>query len=312
MDYYSILGVAQNASKEDIQKAYKKLAAKYHPDVNSDVEASKKFKEIAQAYEYLSSDKPAMNDHFSFDTIFNSFFKERQFPNIVSCSITLAECYKGCEKTISIPSYINCSKCNGLGFSEFVTCNICNGSKYIVKSKGHLRVSTVCAKCDGRGSLPVKPCSCEAGRIPGVDREHRIRIMAGVEHGAHVQITGNDFCQVIVQPHAFYTRKGADLFCKIPVTYSQAFHGGDVRVKTLKNDYCLIKVPARYKFNTPLKLHNMGMPRMGINGYGDLYVHVSLDYPNDTNEYSSNIDVLADIEKGCEFPVIQEFIQNNK
>ena len=173
-DYYKILGVDKNASKEDIRKAYKRLAKRYHPDLNKDSGAADRFKEINEAAAVLGDDKRRQQydrfgtsadqfqgfqgfdssdfGGFDFDDIFESFFGANPFfsggrrgrqprrrgANLqYELEITLEQAAKGATKKIKIPRMETCPKCNGLGAeseSDIHRCETCNGSGYVKRA----------------------------------------------------------------------------------------------------------------------------------------------------------------------------------
>lgn len=170
-DYYKILGVSKDASKEEIKKAYKQLAKKYHPDLNKEKEASDRFKDINEAYSVLSDDHKRTNydrfgnagEQFSqdfggfnqqgfgedfFNEIFENFFggsmrgfggskrkASRGKDLVYEMEMSLEEAAKGFEKEIKINKYESCESCNGTGAKDgkMETCSTCNGSGTISK-----------------------------------------------------------------------------------------------------------------------------------------------------------------------------------
>ncbi|MGD6847161.1 molecular chaperone DnaJ [Rossellomorea aquimaris] len=164
-DYYEVLGVGKDASKDEMKKAYRKLSKKYHPDINKDADADEKFKEISEAYEVLSDDqKRAQYDRFGhtdpnqgfgggadfggggfggFEDIFNTFFGggggRRRDPNAprqgadlqYTMSLTFEEAVFGKDTEIEIPREEECDTCHGSGAkpgTKVNTCSHCNGS----------------------------------------------------------------------------------------------------------------------------------------------------------------------------------------
>ncbi len=171
-DYYKILGVSRDATKEEIRKAYRRLAKLYHPDLNKgDKEKEEKFKEINEAYSVLSDDKLRQqydqfgttenngfqggaggfgfkDFDFDFDDIFGSFsdlfgFGQRQNRKRVvrgddiykDLTISLKEAALGTEKELKVKFSEKCPHCQGTGAEEFETCPTCNGSGYIRKTR---------------------------------------------------------------------------------------------------------------------------------------------------------------------------------
>ncbi len=174
-DYYEILGVSKNASKEEVKKAYKKLAMKYHPDVSKESNAEEKFKEISEAYAVLSDDGKRANynqfGHAAFDQRYTQedIFRGAHFEDIFSeifgdegfdvfdmffgrsnrkrkargndikhdLEITLEEAASGIERNIEVERYEKCDDCNGSGAqdNELRDCEACNGSGIIRKTQ---------------------------------------------------------------------------------------------------------------------------------------------------------------------------------
>jgi len=197
-DYYEVLGVAREASDDEIKKAYRKLAVKFHPDKNpGDKSAEENFKEIGEAYEALSdAHKRAAYDqygHAAFDararagrgggfhdpfdifrevfsgsSIFEEFFggQDPSQPHRgddlrYDLEITLEEAVLGCEKKISITKSIRCATCDGSGMeqgSKTRVCPTCAGHGVVLTSRGFISLRQTCPHCKGSGRLLEKPC----------------------------------------------------------------------------------------------------------------------------------------------------------
>ena len=203
-DYYEILGVSKSASKDEIKKAYRKLALKYHPDKNKgDKTSEEKFKEASEAYHVLSDDKRKTNyDQFghaafegggnqgfgnfdfgsSFSDIFEDFFGDDIFSGSrrggrrsssrgndlrYDLSIDLESAYKGVEKKINYTSYKKCMGCSGQGSeagSKPTSCNVCNGHGKVRTSQGFFTIQQTCSQCGGYGEIITNPCKKCSGQ----------------------------------------------------------------------------------------------------------------------------------------------------
>lgn len=229
-DYYKILGVDRNASKEEIKSAYKRLAKKYHPDVNKDPSAADKFKEINEAASVLGDDsKRKQYDQFgsdferryhqNFSRDFSGFdFEDMDFGDLFEMffgggmssgrnrrrrgrdiqydiEITLNEAATGVKKEIKLEKPEICSSCKGRGGDDFETCNECNGrgvKKVTQRTPFGIFQSTVtCKKCSGMGEIINNICSeCNGEGIIHKKKKLEISIPAGVDTGAQLRLRG--------------------------------------------------------------------------------------------------------------------------
>jgi len=229
-DYYEVLGVERNASEAEIKKAFRKLARKYHPDVNpGDKEAEAKFKEVSEANEVLSDpQKKAQYDQFGhaafgpgggeggfggfsdfggFGDIFDMFFggggQRRRGPVKGSdlrynLEITFEEAAFGLEKDINVPRTETCGKCKGSGAAPGTspkTCPRCNGTGQIQYTQstpfGRFVQSRVCDECHGDGRVVESPCpECGGSGQVRKTRTIHIRVPAGVDTGSRLRVAG--------------------------------------------------------------------------------------------------------------------------
>jgi molecular chaperone DnaJ len=227
-DYYEVLGVDRDATEEEIRKAFRKLAFKYHPDHNHDDTAGEKFKEVNEAYEVLSDpDKRAAYDRFGhggaeglfgrgfegfdfggFGDIFDAFFggvatATRQAPQrgtdlSYGITITFEEAALGGEKEITISRTENCSLCQGVGSkpgSQPSRCPNCNGTGQVRRVHqslfGRFTHTITCPQCHGEGRIITEPCP----QCRGTGREKRkanisVNIPAGVDNGSQIRLRG--------------------------------------------------------------------------------------------------------------------------
>ena len=227
-DYYAILGVPRNATLEEIKRAYRRLALKYHPDRNpGNKEAEEKFKEISEAYNVLSDpEKRALYDSYghaglksagykgfedisdifkTFSDLFEEFFgfsfEEAAGPSPrrgVDLSkelvFDLEDILTDKRVTLEVEKYDTCPKCNGLGYDPekgVRICETCKGKGKISHIEGFFRVTYTCPECKGRGSYYVAKCSeCNGSGRVWTKKQIKVNIPAGVEDGTVFKIKG--------------------------------------------------------------------------------------------------------------------------
>ncbi|MBI5849161.1 MAG: molecular chaperone DnaJ [Nitrospirae bacterium] len=227
-DYYELLGVSRQAAPEELKKAYRQLAMKYHPDRNSGDKASEeKFKEISHAYSVLSDpEKRAHYDRFGtadgfgagqgpftggagFGDIFEDFFGDffggnfgghrRQQPSKgndlrYDLDISLEEAVFGTEKVITFPKLQRCGECSGSGSEpgkQPEICSACKGSGHIRYQQGFFSVSKSCGKCYGTGKIISNPCKkCKGHGSVQEQKTVNLKIPAGVDAGSRLKIVG--------------------------------------------------------------------------------------------------------------------------
>ena len=228
-DYYEVLGVQKNSSEDDLKKAFRRLAMKYHPDRNpDDAEAEAKFKEAKEAYEVLcDQNKRAAYDQFGhagvdqagmggarggagFGDIFEDIFGDifggggrrggggtrayRGSDLQYNLELSLEEAVAGKEVDIRIPAMKTCETCSGTGAKKGThpqTCSTCHGQGEVRIQQGFFSIQQTCPQCHGNGKVITDPCpECHGqGRI----EEHKtlsVKIPAGVDTGDRIRLSG--------------------------------------------------------------------------------------------------------------------------
>src|SRR5436305_8843627 len=277
-DYYKVLGVSKSASTEDIKKAFRKLARRYHPDVNpGDKKSEEKFKEINEAYEVLSDPAkrrkydmlgPNWQEQFGFPSSaggrnnfrgssmnynsggFSDFF-EALFGRPTTSArktgedieqkveVTLQEAYSGGMRTFNIQSTEPCPVCRGTRVVAGKSCTNCNGLGTLGRSK----------------RIQVK--------IPaGVDNGSKIRVAGEGQPGSGAGPRGDLFLVIGVKPDPLFERRGDDLFSEIDVDLVTAILGGEVAVATPDGRKLVLTVPQETQNGRLFRLENKGMPRL--------------------------------------------------
>ncbi|MEZ0480519.1 molecular chaperone DnaJ [Planococcus sp. SSTMD024] len=228
-DYYEVLGVSKDASKEEIKKAYRKLSKQYHPDINKEADASEKFQEVKEAYEVLSDDqKRAQYDQFGhqdpnqgfgggfggaegfgFDDIFSTFFgggTRRRDPNAprkgedlqYSMTIDFLDAIFGRETEIEIPKDETCETCDGSGAKPGTskkTCPYCEGTGQLNVAQdtpfGRMVNRRACHHCEGTGQIIEEKCTtCRgAGKVRKM-KKIKVTVPAGVDDGQQLRVSG--------------------------------------------------------------------------------------------------------------------------
>lgn len=327
-DYYEILGVQKDATQDDIAKAFRALATKYHPDKNPDdpEEASKKFKEITKAYEILGNaekrakfdrlggDEETLDMNGAFGDIFGRFFHQNQRRSTdikVDVLIDLESVNSGCSRSVSVQRFRKCKDCSGSGALKTESCEACGGAGRKVTLQGPFTLQSICPVCKGKGTRIVEPCPVCNGTCGQKETEEvQVDIPPGIENGMHLKIPHKDgdiYVLVLVREHPLFVRYGSDLVCEIPVTYTQLALGALVDIPTIDSKATL-KIPAKSQSGAKLKLKGMGLPRLDMQGKGDLYAIVSLEVPKTlTDEYKAALEALVELEQAQNCPKIQEF-----
>ncbi|ABC65179.1 molecular chaperone DnaJ [Aster yellows witches'-broom phytoplasma AYWB] len=227
-DYYHILGLDKDASPEDIKKAYRILAKKYHPDISKEANAESKFKEVQEAYSVLGdASKKSNYDRFGdssdngfsdfgsggfdgFDSFGDSFFssfgdifgnqqtKKPSYDKKVEMTIGFIDSVLGANKTIEITVEADCRVCHGKGavsHQDVIACRRCGGTGQIITEQrtflGNIRSRQVCPNCSGKGQEIKNKCyACHGQKRQKVKQSATFNIPAGIQEGMSLQVPG--------------------------------------------------------------------------------------------------------------------------
>ena len=341
MNYYEILGAKRNASQSEIKKIYRRLARKYHPDVNpGDSIAEERFKQIQEAYKVLSDpekrkiynrsgyyrdgQQAAARNGFhgvrfdgtsTFGDIFSDLFGRgnagassarptRGQDLEYRIEIPFLDSIRGTQTRIRMSRRVVCSRCKGTGGTSGAgqrSCPRCKGTGKTQDLRGIISFSTPCPQCGGSGSIGVGncfPCSGE-GLVQKVERL-RVRIPAGLKNGSRIRVPGKGdgaafggppgdlFLVVRVQPHPFFSRKGDDVLCSVPVTIEEAVLGAEIEVPTVEGK-ARLKIPSGTQNGQKFRLRGRGAPSARGGGRGDQLVEVQVVLPTVEDERSKEI-----------------------
>ena len=324
-DYYEILNVDKSSSKNDIKKAYRKIAMKYHPDKNPDnKEAEDKFKEAAEAYSVLSDDKKKVqydryghaglnqqgfggpggfsgmdaNDIFSaFSDIFgggdifgNSSRRSSRNGNSlkISISLTLEEIFKGTNKKIKIKRWEKSSQTPTM-------CSKCSGSgevRHVQRSfLGQIVNVQECSSCEGVGFIGgrEKKSATITIKVPaGVNDGNYMPMKGEGDHSVKGGAAGNLIVYFQEKEHDLFTRSESDLYIDCWIDYTEAVLGTKVKVPTL-DGYVQMSIPAGIKNSQLLRLKNKGFKELNRFKTGNQYVRINIRIPKNINNDVKNL-----------------------
>lgn len=352
-DYYEVLGLSKGASEDEIKKAYRQLAKKYHPDLNpGDKDAEAHFKEVNEAYQVLSdNDKRTKYDQFGhagvdpnfgaggggfggfnaegFDfgdigDIFGDIFgfggsrTRRNGPTRGSdihlhLTISFEEAAKGCKKVVESSRVQTCSSCGGSGAEKGTNaeeCSFCHGTGTVKVTQrtplGMVSTTRSCDRCGGTGKIIKTPChECHGQGQVRRPRKLEVEIPAGIADGQVITLSGQgDYgrnggpagdmdISISVRPHQIFTRINNDVWCEVPLTFTQAALGCEITVPTLYGKVSYT-VPAGTQPGESFRLRGKGIQNLNRYGKGDQYVKVSIEVPK--NLTGKQKDLLKQFE----------------
>jgi len=228
--------------------------------------------------------------------------------------VTLEEAFNGVQKTINVPTAVNCDVCHGSGGengSEPVTCPTCQGMGKVRAQQGFFTVERTCPTCSGAGQTIKNPCrACGgAGRVEK-ERNLSVNIPAGVETGTRIRLTGEGeagmrggptgdlYIFIEVRDHQIFQRDGVNLYCRVPVSITTAALGGEVEVPTIDGGKARVKVPAGSQTGKQMRLRGKGMPALRGGGSGDMLIELAVETP--VNLSARQRELLEEFERLAE------------
>ncbi len=286
-DYYKILGVEKSATPEDIKKAFRKLAVKYHPDKNKDdKKAEEKFKEVNEAYEVLSDpEKRKQNDAFGEN------WKYSQANGGIDGFVGAGQPGSGGNNRQGSPEEFADKYGSEGNFSAFFESlfghRAGQGNRASRKGQDYQAEMLMNLEEAYHGTERLLNVNGQQLRIklkPGIRHEQTIRLREKGGPGLGGGPNGDILITIKVEENSYFERKGDDLYVTLPVDIYTAVIGGKTTVKTLKGEIKL-DIPPKTDSGKVLRLKGLGMPVYDKAGeYGNLYVKVELHLPSALSE----------------------------
>ena len=310
-DYYKLLDVDKSATDKEIKNAYRRLARKYHPDINpGDKRAEEHFKEINEAYEVLSDkDKRQKYDLYGENWQYADQFAKAESQKAQWNTANSQRTYQFSDFS-DIFSDLFGNADAGYGKAHFPqrgndlhsTVEITLDEAYHGQTRTiQLNGQAFCASCKGSGRIGKRVCSiCHGSGATQTIKRLEVKIPAGVKDGAKIRIAqqgqesyaggpkGDLYLIVHIKPHKQFERKGDDLYVEITVPLLSAILGGEVSVPSM-NGSLKLRIPEGTQNGKVFRLTGKGMPVVGKNSHGNILAKVKVLLPENLSKEEKDL-----------------------
>ncbi|MDO6585687.1 molecular chaperone DnaJ [Salipiger sp. 1_MG-2023] len=224
--------------------------------------------------------------------------------------VTLEDAFTGLQKTINVPTSVQCGECHGSGAeggAEPTTCPTCSGMGKVRATQGFFTVERTCPTCSGLGQIVKNPCKkCGGAGTQRRERALSVNIPAGVETGTRIRLAGEGeagmrggppgdlYIFIEVKQHEIFEREGLELHCRVPVSMAAAALGGDIEVPTIDGGRSRVKIPAGSQSGRQMRLRGKGMPALRGGAAGDMFIELAVETP--VNLTSRQKELLREFE----------------
>lgn len=315
-DYYKILGVDKSSGADEIKKAYRKLAMKYHPDRNKgNKDAEERFKAISEAYAVLSDpEKRKQYDMFGAEGFQQRYTREDIFSGFDFSDIF---------REFGFGNFGGRKRGGGTSIFEHIFSGASRGPKY--RTQGDPYSSFFSGFGGGTGAIKGQDVIYElpvhledivqtnqrtiSYNLGDRHEQIKVKIPAGIADGKKLRLAGKGqsgpeggppgdlYIKIKVLDHPVFKRKGDDLYMNREIKFSDAVLGTTIEVPTIDGKRLSLKIPAGSQSSSKMRLRGYGMPRMGGGGRGDAYVKIQVSVPKKLNKRQKElIEELKDLD----------------
>lgn len=264
----------------------------------------------------------------AFDDLFGMFFSDagrvRQRPSsepgsdvVLEAEISLEEAATGVKKEFELSRLVSCDSCEATGAKRGTSpsrCNYCKGTGQITSSRqgffGSFVTRTTCPECGGRGEVILSPCSdCQGEGRHLVSEKISVNVPAGVSDGVQIKVSGQGevgirggakgdlYVLIRIKPHSVFERQGDDIFCRLPISFTQAVFGAQIPAPSL-NGSTKLTIPPGTQPGAVFKLKGKGIPHLRGRGRGDQVVEVTVSVPKRLTKEQKRL--LHEFAKTCQ------------
>ncbi|MBT7766631.1 MAG: molecular chaperone DnaJ, partial [Bdellovibrionales bacterium] len=243
-------------------------------------------------------------------------------------NVSFDEAAFGISRVVSLSRHIECPTCNGTACAPGTSpssCGHCHGQGEVRRQQGFFTMATVCPSCQGQGKVITTPCpKCRGNARISRTVDLEVKIPAGIDHGQRLKLSGEGdsglnggprgdlYVLVSVKEHEFFEREDFDIYCTVPVSFSQAALGTEMEVPTLKGRV-KVTVPAGTQSGKRMRLKAKGIPRLGGHGHGDQIISIHVETPTKLcGEQQELFQRLAMLEKQECNPMSRKFFDKVK
>ncbi len=296
MEYYEKLGLTKTARPEEIKKAYRKLAVKYHPDKNNgSKEYEAKFKEISEAYAVLSDpEKKKQYDTYGSAGFHQRYSQEDIFKNFDLNDILRQFGFGGSFNSTNFRNNVGGASPNGYSFfgrQNNANAGCAGGCNTPAKGQDltyQLSVSLQDVLYGNEKEITL--------RTNGKTENVSVKIPMGIEEGKKLRLKGKGgaappggipgdlYLKIQLEPHVMYERDGEDLFCHTKVSFSDACLGAKIEVKSLDDKKFMVTLPPGTNGDSRLRIKGQGLPSGPIGKRGDLFVKIGVEIPKELSK----------------------------